>query len=142
MNKNTASFRCLKGIGFCTAILWTLFIAFFITGFALMIIFGNQIRFALAIPIYLYFDILILFACALAFLLLIFIKEKFYKETNISIGLFEKTKRFLNKKWITNVSIFAFYLTCVFFIMIIWTWLFFIAFFIICCVYNFIKSKI
>ena len=139
--KMAISFKCLKNIGFCLTFLWILVVVSFFVSFSFSFILEGWGQVGWIVPLFCCIGLIFFFVLSASFLFLICVKESLYKQTNITIGLLEKTNCFLSKKWLTNLSVITFWLTMLLSILAVWTWILFIISCTICFAYDFIKNK-
>lgn len=137
----SVSSKCLINIGCHLIILWCLVFISFLGSYAFSFILENWIQVGWIVPMFACIGLILIFVIASAFLFLIYIKESIYKQTEITLGLFNKADYILSKKWLTNLSIVTFWFTMLLALLAVWTWILFVLASIACFAYDFIKNK-
>ena len=137
----SSSYKCLKSIGFCLLVLWFFVFISFLISYAFTFVIDGWGYVGWIVPLFCCFILIMFFSFSLSFLSLIRVKEIFKKQSDVTIGFFDKASRFLDKKWLTNLSVATFWITMLLFILLVWSWVFFILFGVVCFSYDFIKNR-
>lgn len=135
------SFRCLKSIGFCLIVFWLVFFTILFLSLVIAYFDTDWAMVGWIVPMFVLMIMGYFLAFSIAYMLLIRHKEKKQNKQNITIGLFEKTEKFLQKTRIKKLSIFTFWFTTILFALAVWVWILIAIFFVACFVFDFVRQK-